>query len=71
MKKVKLDFSIPKYVLEEIEEYIASFNDENQKYVKLDNINVLINLAVMNNRITKKQANELKEFLKINKKGDI
>ena len=46
-------FAIPIYILDEI---IESYNKHRE-----DNINVLINLARMNGRITIEQASELKK----------
>lgn len=46
-------FAIPIYILDEI---IESYNKHRE-----DNINVLINLARMNGRITMEQASALKE----------
>jgi len=46
-------FAIPIYILDEI---IESYNKHRE-----DNINVLINLAKMNGRITMEQASALKE----------
>ena len=46
-------FTIPIYILDEI---IESYNKHRE-----DNINVLINLAKMNGRITTEQASELKK----------
>lgn len=55
------DFLVPFYIFEEIIEYIELTAKGNCKCMKWENIKSLINLAVVNNRITQEQANFLKE----------
>ena len=56
MVSLFIDFSIPDYVLYEIDEYIKLYKKGKVKFSRFDNIIALIHLAVINNRITKEQS---------------
>jgi len=60
MKTINEEFNIPYYIFEEITEYIELTTKGHCKCMKWENINSLLNFAVLNNRITKKQAQFLK-----------
>lgn len=51
-----LNFDMPKYIEEELEDYISDTNNGHNKCMKLENIKSLIGLAVLNERITREQG---------------
>ena len=61
MNTINEEFNIPYYIFEEITEYIELTAKGHCKCMKWDNIKLLLNLAVVNNRLTREQANFLKE----------
>lgn len=61
MEELDSDFFIPYYILEEIIEYVELSAKGNSKCMKWENIKMLLNLAVINNKLSREQA----EFLKI------
>lgn len=61
MKRINKKINIPYYIFEKINEYIELVAQRKCKTMKWENIKVLLNLAVMNNRLSKEQA----KFLKI------
>lgn len=61
MEKINKDFNVPYYIFEEILEYIELTAKGHCKSMKWNNIKSLINLAVLNNRLTKEQAEYLKK----------
>ena len=61
MKKINEDFSIPYYIFQEIVEYVELTAQGHCKCMKWDNIKSLLNLAVVNDRLTRQQSNYLKE----------
>lgn len=61
MEKLNKDFNVPYYIFEEILQYIELTAKGNCKTMKWENIKALLNLAVINNRLTKEQAEYLKE----------
>lgn len=62
-----INFDVPQYITEEINQYIKDCENGKFKYMKRENIKSLIGLAIVNNRITKEQGNYLKDFLQINR----
>lgn len=63
MEQLNKEFNIPYYLVEEIIEYIELTAKGHCKCMKWENIKALLRLAVVNNRITKEQAEFLeKEF---------
>ena len=63
MEQLNKEFNIPYYIFEEIIDYIELTAKGYSKCMKWENIKSLLNLAVVNNRITKEQAQFLeKEF---------
>jgi len=56
MKKINEEFNIPYYIFEEIVEYIEFTAKGYSKCMKWENIKSLLKLAVINNRLTKEQA---------------
>lgn len=60
MKQFNNDFFIPYYIFEEIVEYIEDTAKGNPRTSKWDNIKALLNLAVINDSLSKNEA----EFLK-------
>ena len=62
MNKINEEFNIPYYIFEEITEYIELTAKGNCKCMKWENIKSLLNLAVVNNRLTKQQADLLKHL---------
>ena len=61
MQKINDEFNVPYYIFEEIVEYVEQTAKGNCKIMKWENIKALINLAVLNNRITKEQGEYLKK----------
>ena len=61
MKKINLDFNVPYYIFEMIVEYIEQTAKGRCKISKWKNIESLLELSVINNRLTKQQAEYLKE----------
>ena len=63
MEKINDEFNIPYYIFEEIVEYVEQTAQGKCKCMKWENIKSLLNLAVINKRITRPQAeNKKKEF---------
>lgn len=63
MEQLKKEFDVPYYIFEEIIEYIEQTSKGYCKCMKWENIRTLLRLAVVNNRLTKQQAEFLeKEF---------
>ncbi len=61
MEKLNKDFNVPYYIFEEILQYIELTSKGYCKTMKWENIKSLLNLAVINNRLSKEQAEYLKE----------
>lgn len=61
MNTEKFNFNIPYYILDEITEYIEFNSKGKLKVLNIDNIKALLNLAVINKRITKEQAQEIEK----------
>jgi hypothetical protein len=61
MENINKNFDIPYYIFEEITEYIELTAMGNCKTMKWENITSLLNLAVINNRLTEQQAIYLKQ----------
>lgn len=66
MEQIREKFSqyIPDYILDEIEYYFNKTLNGKIDIFTLDNIISLINLAVLNHRIDKQKAEELKEEIR-------
>ena len=63
MEQVNQEFNVPYYIFEEIIEYVELTAKGYSKCMKWENIKALLRLAVVNNRLTKEQAEFLeKEF---------
>ena len=58
---INYEFNVPYYIFEEIIEYIEQTAKGNNKCMKWNNIIVLLNMAVINKKITKEQANIIKK----------
>ena len=56
MKQINEEFAVPYYIFEEIVEYVELTAKGYSKYMKWNNIKALLKLAVVNNRLTEKQA---------------
>ena len=61
MKKINEDFDIPYYIFEELIDFIEDKVKGNLKIAKRNNIQGLLNLAVLNKRISKEQADFLEQ----------
>ena len=61
MNKFNDEFNVPYYIFEEIVEYVEQTAKGNCKIMKWENIKSLLNLAVINKRITRPQAEYLKK----------
>lgn len=59
MKQLNKEFNVPYYIFEEITEYIELISKGYCKCMKWENIRSLLKLAVVNDGLTKEQA----EFL--------
>lgn len=63
MEQVDQEFNVPYYIFEEIIKYVELTEKVYCKCMKWENIKTLLQLAVINNRLTKEQAEFLeKEF---------
>lgn len=62
MNTISEEFNIPYYIFEEITEYIQLTAKEHCKCMKWENIKSLLNLAVINHKLTKQQADLLKHL---------
>lgn len=58
-EQINPNFDIPYYIFEEITEYIEETSQGKCKCMKWENIKRLLRLAVVNNRLTEKQAETL------------
>ena len=61
MNTINEEFNIPYYIFEEITEYIELTAKGHCKCMKWENIKSLLNLAVVNNRMSREQADFLEE----------
>ena len=61
MSKINTNFSIPYYIFEEIVEYIDLKSKGIQKASKWDNILMLLNTAVINEKLSYEQAEYIKK----------
>lgn len=61
MEELNKEFNVPYYIFEEIVEYVELTAKGYSKYMKWENIKALLNLAVVNKRLSIEQANYLKE----------
>ena len=69
MNTINEEFNIPYYIFEEITEYIELTAKGHCKCMKWENIKSLLNLAVVNKRLSRQQAEFLeKEFCREIKK---
>ena len=59
--KINPDFNIPYYIFEELIDYIELTAKGQCKAMKWQNIESLLGLAVVNKRLTREQANCLRE----------
>jgi len=57
MENINQEFDIPYYIFEEIVEYIELTSKGYCKSMKWENIKLLLRLAQLNERLTKKQVN--------------
>ena len=61
MEQENKEFNIPYYIFEEIGEYLETTASGKCKSMKWENTKSLLRLAVINNRITRENANFLIE----------
>lgn len=64
MNDINYDFDVPYYIFEEIIEYISLAADSYEKTSKWNNIQMLLNTAVVNNRLSYEQVEYLKNKFK-------
>ena len=63
MEQLNKEFCVPYYIFEEIVDYVELTAKGYSKCIKWENIKSLLKLAVINNKLTKEQAQFLeKEF---------
>ena len=63
MEQLNKEFNVPYYIFEEITDYIELTAKGHSKCMKWENIKSLLKLAVLNDRLTREQAQFLaKEF---------
>ena len=63
MEQLNKEFNVPYYIFEEIIDYVELTSKGYSKCMKWENIKSLLRLAVVNERLTEKQAEFLeKEF---------
>lgn len=60
MQKLDVDFPVPNYLLEEINEYLYWRENGKNKIMKWENIKYLMNLSTMNNGLTREQISIIK-----------
>ncbi len=60
-KKINPDYNVPYYIFEEIVDYIEQTAHGKSKCMKWDNIKSLLRLAVINNSLTKEQADMIEK----------
>ena len=58
-KEINKDYDIPYYIFEEIVEYIEQTAKGRCRTMKWNNINSLLKLAIINERLTSEQADNL------------
>lgn len=56
MENINIDYEVPRYILEEIEEYIEETEKGRCRVMKWENIRGLMRLAIVNDRLTEEQA---------------
>lgn len=61
MSKIDTNFDIPYYIFEEIVNYVGLNISEAERISKLENIQLLLNLAVINKKLSKEQAEYIKK----------
>ncbi len=61
MEQINEEFNVPHYIFEGIIEYVELTAKGYCKCMKWENIKSLLNLAVVNKRLSKQQADYLKE----------
>lgn len=61
MEKIKKDFSIPFYIVEELIDYVELTSQGKCKSAKWSNIKALLRLAKVNDRLSNDQVNFLIE----------
>ena len=59
---------IPNFIIEEIEEYTEQTKQGHSKNMKWENIRALLGMAVINNRITREEANAIEKKYCLEKK---
>lgn len=64
MSNINYDFDIPYYVFEEIVEYASINSSSEDKFFKWNNIKILLNMAVANDRLSYEQAEYIKNKFK-------
>ena len=63
MEQLNKEFNVPYYIFEEIVDYVELTAKGYSKCMKWENIKSLLKIAVINNKLTKEQAQFLeKEF---------
>ncbi|MDR0978779.1 MAG: hypothetical protein LBL91_02415 [Lachnospiraceae bacterium] len=61
MQEINEDFNVPYYIFKEIVEYIELTAKGCCKCMKWSNVEALLNLAVVNERLSKKQVEHIKQ----------
>ena len=61
MNTINEEFNIPYYIFEEITEYIELTTKGHCKCMKWENIKSVLNLGVLNKRLSRQQADFLEE----------
>lgn len=61
MEQLNKEFCVPYYIFEEIVDYVELTAKGYSKCMKWENIKALLRLSVLNNRLTKEQAQFLEE----------
>ena len=61
MSEINSNFDIPFYIFEEIVEYIDFKSNKIEKASKWDNILLLLNIAVANNKLSYEQSEYIKK----------
>ena len=61
MSKINSNFDVPYYIFEELIEYTNLKCRGIEKASKLENIYMLLNTAVFNNKLSKEQADYIKQ----------
>lgn len=59
MNQTTINYDVPQYIIDEVNDYIYDVKNKKNRCMKLENIKSLIGLAVLNKRITRNQGMDI------------